>query len=183
MSTNTDTVLKLSEALTELIEAYEKLQNENDEITAKNKALEDELSNIKKDKASIESTVNELNENTEKQESNINSMLGKIESLLGVNKSTANKKELKDIVVQETEETQESKKDEAQEIEESIFNVPAQHEVKEEIKEETSLADINIKSSEKIDISVTKVEEKKEEDEDNKLDLNRMASLLNGFNK
>jgi predicted RNase H-like HicB family nuclease len=35
MSTNGDTVIKLSEALSELIEAYEKLQKENDEIKAK----------------------------------------------------------------------------------------------------------------------------------------------------
>ena len=42
-----------------------------------------------------------------------------------------------------------------------------------------------------MDISITKVEEKieinnnqqKPQEDDNKLDLNRMASLLNGFNK
>lgn len=183
MSTNTDTVLKLSEALTELIGAYEKLQKENDELNAKNKKLQDELDNIKQDKESIETNFQELNKTTEKQETNINSMLGKIESLLGVNKNSSNKKELKDIVVEEKELPKE--KDEAAAIEESIFNVPVQHEVVEEIKEsnfENSLSDINIKKSENLDISVTKVE-KREEEDDNKLDLNRMASLLNGFNK
>lgn len=176
MSTNTDTVLKLNEALTELIGAYEKLQKENDEIVAKNKELEEELNNIKKDKESIETNYKELNKSTEKQETNINSMLGKIESLLGVNKNSS-QKELKDIVVEEVEEEQ----NEAQSIEENIFNVPAQHEIEKESAEPTSVSDINIKES--VDISITKVEEEMKEEDDNKLDLNRMASLLNGFNK
>ena len=194
MSTNTDTVLKLSEALTELIEAYEKLQQENDEINAKNRKLEQTLENIQKDKDSIESNFYELNENSEKQENNINSMLGKIESLLGVNKNNP-KKVLKDIVVDNVESDnkeikEENSKHEAQELEDSIFNVPVQHE--NSSASVNNLSNIDIKKSGNMDISITKVEEKIEinnnqnraqVEDDNKLDLNRMASLLNGFNK
>ena len=176
MSTNTDTVLKLSEALTELIGAYEKLQKENDDLNAKNKELEEQLNGIQKDKESLESTFNELNESNEKQETNINSMLGKIESLLGVNKSSS-KKELKDIVIEEPTEVEQN---EAKEIEENIFNTPVQHESSDvsdiNIKQEESSSDLLVSNEEKTNKETT-------EEDDNKLDLNRMASLLNGFNK
>ncbi len=169
MSTNSDTVLKLSDALSELIEAYEKLQKENDEIRARNAQLEEELTNIKNEKATLETNVNQLSESSEKQETNINSMLGKIESLLGVKNNP--KKELRDIVIEEPEVPT---KDEAKELEENIFNVPTQHETTavETVSElETNRPEINSTQNNTI------------EEENNKLDLNRMASLLNGFNK
>lgn len=181
MNTNTDTVLKLSDALTELIAAYEKLQQQNDDLNAKNEALEAEINELKNEKTSLESTYNQLNETTEKQETNINSMLGKIESLLGVNKSS--KKELKDIIVQESEDEYEDR-DEAQELEESIFNTPAQHETTKSDISDIALNNDSSVQEDEID-SITSDEQitTKEEEEGNKLDLNRMASLLNGFNK
>lgn len=155
-NTNTDTVLKLSEALNTLIQAYEELQKENDALKLQKGNLEKELSEINNEKEELETNFDELNETTEKQETNINSMLGKIESLLGV--KTAPKKELQDIVIEpkETETAEVAAPDESSEIEESIFNSPINNEVKKD---------------------------EPEKEEDDKLDLNRMASLLNGFNR
>lgn len=152
MNTNSDTVLKLSEALNNLIKAYEELQNENNQIKEHNEKLEKQISEIAVEKESLETNFEELNENTEKQETNINSMLGKIESLLGVKSSP--KKEIKDIIVEEPAKPEPIVAQESLEIEHNIFNTPVENEMKEEPKRE-----------------------------DNSLDLNRMASLLNGFNK
>lgn len=148
MNTNSNTVIKLSDALNNLIKAYEELQEQNNETKLENEALKKELSQIKDEKQNLTNNVDELNENTEKQESNINSMLGKIESLLGVKP----KKELQDIVIKEDEQK------EVPSVNNDIFNTQTP-------KEEDSL-----------------VPETKEEKDDS-LDLNRMASLLNGFNK
>ncbi len=172
MSTNNDTVLKLSDALSELIEAYEKLQKENDDIKTKNAQLEEALASIKNEKATLETNVNQLSESSEKQETNINSMLGKIESLLGVKNNP--KKELRDIVIEEPEVS----KDEAQELEENIFNVPTQHEATA-IKAAPELET----NGDTINTEINTPNKNNEEEDNNKLDLNRMASLLNGFNK
>lgn len=152
MNTNSDTVLKLSEALNNLINAYEELQNENNEIKEKNENLQKQLSELTDQKDSLETNFEELNENTEKQETNINSMLGKIESLLGVKSEP--KKEIKDIIVEEPEKPAPLVAQESIEIEHNIFNTPIDNEMKSDTKKE-----------------------------DDSLDLNRMASLLNGFNK
>ncbi len=152
MNTNSNTVIKLSEALNNLIKAYEELQEKNNEIKEKNDSLEKELFKMKSEKDNLTNNVEELNENTQKQESNINSMLGKIESLLGVKP----KKELKDIIIKEENEPKEEEKEKFN-LNNDIFNTQNSSLHKEE-----------------------PLEAKKDDDS---LDLNRMATLLNGFNK
>lgn len=153
MNTNSSTVIKLSEALNNLIKAYEELQEQKNEVEEKNIALQEELAALKNEKDNLTTNVEELNQNTEKQETNINSMLGKIESLLGVKP----KKELKDIVIEEKKIDENQTQDEEYNLNNSIFNT--------DIKEEKIEEGIEIKK------------------DDSSLDLNRMATLLNGFNK
>ncbi len=168
MNTNSSTVIKLSEALNNLIKAYEELQEQKNEIEEqkkeveeKNIALQEELAALKNEKDNLTTNVEELNQNTEKQETNINSMLGKIESLLGVKP----KKELKDIVIEEKKAEENiteanHTQDEAYNLNNSIFNTNVNDTKEEKIEE-----GLEIKK------------------DDSSLDLNRMATLLNGFNK
>lgn len=132
MSNNSDTIVKLSEALNTLIGAYEKLQDENSGLKSKIKSLEEE-------KEDLELKLDEYENTTEKQNTNINSMLGKIESLLG-----------------------NAKKEDTNTPSNSFFGTS-------EVIEESEEVEIEIK------------EESASSSSENKIDLDRMASLLNGF--
>ncbi len=167
--TNAETITKLNEALNTLIKAYEELQEDSNILENKVKDLEEEVSELKSAKHDLEVHVEELTSSKEDLEknldeyeshkeednTNINSMLGKIESLLG---SKSEKKSFDNAKEDDTE----------------------------EVKEENTLLD-NISDEETKSSLYEKVEEISEDkdgdDKENKIDLNRMASLLNGFNK
>ena len=85
--TNAETILKLNEALTSLIEAYEALQGENGVLKQRVNELEDEVLNLELIKEDLEKSVNELKSNTEDDKNTIYSMLGQIEGIL--NKTTS----------------------------------------------------------------------------------------------
>ena len=85
--TNAETILKLNEALTSLIKAYEELQGENGVLKQRVNELEDEVLNLELIKEDLEKSVNELKSNTEDDKNTIYSMLGQIEGIL--NKTTS----------------------------------------------------------------------------------------------
>lgn len=152
--TNAETISKLSEALNTLIGAYEDLQNEKNELDKRIKQLEDEKGDLGK-------KLNDVNNNNERQNTNINSMLGKIENILGNN----NPKELEKEVIKEEK-------------------IQKENEIKENSHETTNIFDsIEPVKKENLNIEVEPIKIEKNEKEDEKLDLNRMASLLNGFNR
>lgn len=163
MSTGNETINKLSEALSTLIVAYEKLQKDN-------KDLKDEVTTLKSEKEQIitekeqvvfelntlKEDVNVLSDNSEQQNNSMYSMLDKIESLLGdsnkVTEEKSNDVQADEIVTQEIE---------------NIIND------QEDYKPEIQVSNNVEKEKEVVNDS----------SESNKIDLNRMASLLNGFNK
>jgi FtsZ-binding cell division protein ZapB len=154
--TNAETILKLNEALSTLIKAYEELQEENTGLKARINELEDEVLDLESAKEDLEKNVDEFKNHTEKDKSNISSMLGKIESILNKkssNTSTTSSNHTSSTPVETPKEKVEEKKDD-------IFSNPSN-------PASNTLLD-NVK--------------KEEESNSNKIDLNRMASLLNGFN-
>ena len=183
---NSETIAKLSDALNTLIGAYEDLQNENTAISNKLKQVEDEkneleesINNLRSDKTALEDNLDNLQDNKQKEHTNINSMLGKIQNLLG-NKTTNNEPPvLAEINISINEAEKEVKSEyQADLITENIFDTVNLEEHEDTKEDETSVADLDLSGldySAKVEVK----EEKKEED--GKLDLNRMASLLNGF--
>lgn len=131
---NNETIAKLNEALSKLITAYEKLQEENNVLNNQVEKLTLDKSSLQKEKESLEADLSKYDDVNQQQNNNINSMLGKIESLLGHDKKS--------------ESTTSTPSD-------SVF---------------PSGGSINIP-----DIDA------KNESNSGKLDLNRMASLLNGL--
>ena len=156
--TNAETILKLNEALSTLIKAYEELQEENTGLKVRINELEDEVLDLESAKEDLEKNVDEFKDHTEKDKSHISTMLGKIESILTKKSSipTSTTSTTNTTVIPEIpkEKIEEEKKDD-------IFSAP-----------------VNPTTNGLYD----KKEEPKEESNSNKIDLNRMASLLNGFN-
>ncbi len=166
--TNAETIAKLNDALEKLIKGYEELQNSYEQLQDENNKLNSEVSNLKdkiadleENKRILEDNVNELQDNTEKDSSNISSMLDKIEGLLNKKNHPAAPNY--------------SKKEEGS-------NYPSFLE-----KEHSdNILDIDSSESSNKDFKDSFggiVEEKKQDESSDKIDLNRMASLLNGFNK
>jgi len=160
MSSATETINKLSEALNTLITAYEALQQENNGLNDTIKQLKDEKSKLENDKTKMEQENNNLHENvtalsdnSEQQNNSMYNMLDKIEILLGnevaKNESSPPLRQDEPSIVDHNE-TQSLIEDEA-----------------------TALATEDLEPS----------TESSSDEKDNKIDLNRMASLLNGFNK
>lgn len=165
MSSATETINKLSEALNTLITAYEELQGENNKLEVvitqlkaekanvqeeKNK-LEEEKAKVEQEKNSLQDNLTTLSDNSEEQNNSMYNMLDKIELLLS-----------NEVAVP----TYDEKSHASNEIIEQEPVLESQTNVEEEV---TSL--------------LTEDKKEPENNSDNKIDLNRMASLLNGFNK
>jgi len=169
MSSATETINKLSEALNTLITAYEELQGENNKLEVVITQLKEEKANVEQEKNkleeakakveeenfSLQDNLTTLSDNSEEQNTSMYNMLDKIELLLSneVAVPTYNKKEA---------------------AQETSVNKPV---VNQEPEKSQSIVDD--------EVSTLLQEDKKEPENnpDNKIDLNRMASLLNGFNK
>lgn len=143
---NHDTISKLNEALSKLITAYEKLEEENNVLHNQIEKLTLEKSSLIKEKEILEEDLSHYENSNKQQTNNINSMLGKIESLLGNDK--------KDQPSNQTAQQPSSSSSSVDEI--------AMKNIEDSLKE-----DVPAKNS--------------SGSEESKLDLNRMASLLNGF--
>lgn len=182
MSNNSDTISKLSDALTNLINAYEQLQkekeiikNNKDELEKKNGDLEQQIIDLKAQKEDLitqneelSSKLEDITSTNEKQGSNINSMLSKIESILSVGDKKENQNKTS-YYNSGTNTTPTIKIDDNynENYEDDVFSTPILKEpLIKERPEPVKVDDIQL-----------------EKRSDDKIDLNRMASLLNGFNK
>jgi len=168
--TNAETIAKLNDALEKLIKGYEELQNSYEQLQDENNKLNSEVSNLKdkiadleENKRTLEDNVNELQDNTEKDSSNISSMLDKIEGLLSKRNHPAAPN-----YTNKEEESNKYPSSLEKEHSDSILDIDASEAPKKDIKD--SFGEII-------------EEDKKQEESSDKIDLNRMASLLNGFNK
>ncbi len=151
--TNAETITKLNEALSTLIKAYEELQEDNTNLKARINELEDEVLELESVKEDLEKNVDDFKDNTEKDKSNISTMLGKIEDILNKKAPSVSTTPASLNIVTETPKEPEEVKEEKQN---DIFSAStSNYPLKEEAKDESN---------------------------SNKIDLNRMASLLNGFN-
>lgn len=169
MSTANETISKLSEALNTLIVAYEELQKENetlstqindlttqkDQVTQEKEILSKEKDQALQELNDLQKDVNVLSDNSDQQNSSMYNMLDKIESLLGNDTPAVNK----------------------------IEKLPDNEVI-------TSHVDEVFSDKQELEVeknAITAQEEPKQttasEQDSSKIDLNRMASLLNGFNK
>ncbi|WP_419769775.1 MAG: hypothetical protein ACNI3C_10620 [Candidatus Marinarcus sp.] len=148
---NSETIAKLNEALSTLIKAYEKLQEENNVLNNQVEKLTLEKNSLIKEKENLEEDISNFENSNQQQNTNINSMLGKIESLLGHTSKTS---------VYDKIETKQS------EIFENKVN-PVNN---------NTISNIEVMKEDKSTNS-----DFEKTGDDGKLDLNRMASLLNGF--
>lgn len=64
--TNAETILKLNEALSTLIKAYEELQGDNTSLKNRINELEDEVLELESTKEDLEKNVDELKDHTQK---------------------------------------------------------------------------------------------------------------------
>jgi chromosome segregation ATPase len=77
-----NTIEKLSEAITQLMDAYEKLQDKHNILKEDNHNLNDKISKLEDEKINLESNINNLSAKKEQQSSKMSTMLDKIESIL-----------------------------------------------------------------------------------------------------
>lgn len=159
--TNQETIEKLNDALTQLIDAYEILQREKEELELDKKNLQEELNmQITKNK-DLEFKLSDFSSNNETQETKMDGMLNKIQRLLHTSKT--------------------------EKIDASVFDRQDEEiEDKEVTVQPDSILDIKLDT----DPIKTKEELEEQKDEEistsnnsTKIDLGRMESLLNGLNK
>lgn len=175
--TNAETILKLNEALTSLIKAYEELQGENGVLKQRVNELEDEVLNLELIKEDLEKSVNELKSNTEEDKNTIYSMLGQIEGIL--NKTTSSIATVEETKYEEVKKVDENKAFNpviSQNLLDNSFDHKNETELEAEKKEEE-----NIFAYEQNSTNILNEENSlyKKED-DNKIDLSdgRLDSIL-----
>ncbi|PLY11392.1 MAG: hypothetical protein C0626_02140 [Arcobacter sp.] len=162
MSNNSDTISKLSDALSNLINAYETLQKEKEELEKENQKLKNDIEDLDALNGDLNSKLNDINSTNEKQGSNINSMLSKIETILNVG--------------DRKKETNQNEVAESSYSKETSLNI-------EEEEEFLTTPVVSSDTFAKPKAEAVKVDDiQLEKKSDEKIDLNRMASLLNGFN-
>lgn len=175
--TNAETILKLNEALTSLIKAYEELQGENGVLKQRVNELEDEVLNLELIKEDLEKSVNELKSNTEDDKNTIYSMLGQIEGIL--NKTTSSIATVEETKYEEVKKVDDNKAFNpviSQNLLDNSFDHKNETELEAEKKEEE-----NIFAYEQNSTNILNEENSlyKKED-DNKIDLSdgRLDSIL-----
>lgn len=175
--TNAETILKLNEALTSLIKAYEELQGENGVLKQRVNELEDEVLNLELIKEDLEKSVNELKSNTEEDKNTIYSMLGQIEGIL--NKTTSSIATVEETKYEEVKKVDDNKAFNpviSQNLLDNSFDHKNETELEPDKKEEE-----NIFAYEQNSINILNEENSlyKKED-DNKIDLSdgRLDSIL-----
>ena len=175
--TNAETILKLNEALTSLIKAYEELQGENGVLKQRVNELEDEVLNLELIKEDLEKSVNELKSNTEDDKNTIYSMLGQIEGIL--NKTTSSIATVEETKYEEVKKVDDNKAFNPV-ISQNLLDNSFEHKNNEETEDEKTEED-NIFAYEHNSQNILNENnsfEKKEDD--NKIDLSdgRLDSIL-----
>lgn len=175
--TNAETILKLNEALTSLIKAYEELQGENGVLKQRVNELEDEVLNLELIKEDLEKSVNELKSNTEEDKNTIYSMLGQIEGIL--NKTTSSIATVEETKYEEVKKVDDNKAFNpviSQNLLDNSFDHKNETELEAEKKEEENIFAYEQNSTNILneDNSLYKKED------DNKIDLSdgRLDSIL-----
>lgn len=175
--TNAETILKLNEALTSLIKAYEELQGENGVLKQRVNELEDEVLNLELIKEDLEKSVNELKSNTEDDKNTIYSMLGQIEGIL--NKTTSSIATVEETKYEEIKKVDDNKAFNPV-ISQNLLDNSFEHKNNEETEDEKTEED-NIFAYEQNSTNILNEENSlyKKED-DNKIDLSdgRLDSIL-----
>lgn len=175
--TNAETILKLNEALTSLIKAYEELQGENGVLKQRVNELEDEVLNLELIKEDLEKSVNELKSNTEEDKNTIYSMLGQIEGIL--NKTTSSIATVEETKYEEVKKVDDNKAFNPV-ISQNLLDNSFEHKNNEETEDEKTEED-NIFAYEQNSTNILNEENSlyKKED-DNKIDLSdgRLDSIL-----
>ena len=152
-----NTIEKLSEAITQLMDAYEQLQNKYNILEDDNHNLKDKISKLEDENINLESKIDTLSNKKEQQSSKMSTMLGKIESIL----TKPITKTLNEEIIQEED------------------KIAIQAEL-------PNLSDINMNNSEDLstndinnvaDLTDSKSKSSSESD----IDLGRMANLLKGM--
>lgn len=157
------TVQQLSQALNELLDAYDKLKFENKQIIDKNEELEQHISELEGKNSDLESQLNSLTDTSNQNSNEIDTMLGRIKSILV------------EAPEQKEEQTVQEKLEE--EVEDVINN--------EIYKEESLLDTVQEEAVIEQPEPVQQQEQTNtyEDESSSEIDLGRMQSLLNGFNK
>ena len=175
--TNAETILKLNEALTSLIKAYEELQGENGVLKQRVNELEDEVLNLELIKEDLEKSVNELKSNTEEDKNTIYSMLGQIEGIL--NKTTSSIATVEETKYEEIKKVDDNKAFNpviSQNLLDNSFDHKNETELEAEKKEEE-----NIFAYEQNSTNILNEENSSyKKEDDNKIDLSdgRLDSIL-----
>ena len=175
--TNAETILKLNEALTSLIKAYEELQGENGVLKQRVNELEDEVLNLELIKEDLEKSVNELKSNTEDDKNTIYSMLGQIEGIL--NKTTSSIATVEETKYEEVKKVDDNKAFNpviSQNLLDNSFDHKNETELEPDKKEEENIFAYE-HSSQNISNENNSFEKK---EDDNKIDLSdgRLDSIL-----
>ena len=175
--TNAETILKLNEALTSLIKAYEELQGENGVLKQRVNELEDEVLNLELIKEDLEKSVNELKSNTEDDKNTIYSMLGQIEGIL--NKTTSSIATVEETKYEEVKKVDDNKAFNpviSQNLLDNSFDHKNETELEADKKEEENIFDYEQNSTNILNEENSLY--KKEDD--NKIDLSdgRLDSIL-----
>ncbi|MEN5386667.1 hypothetical protein ABE179_01860 [Aliarcobacter skirrowii] len=160
--TNTETISKLNSALNRLMDAYQELQKENEELKVNLEAANSELVSVKDENSSLLLKVNELKSNTEDDKETISTMLGQIENILSRGSKISS-----DTNIDNKELIEEDKEIVSQ--------------VEEFLEDKLDESNHNSNSSENNNLLSFTPEQKEEPKKDsNKLDLNdeRLSSLL-----
>ncbi|MDX4012000.1 coiled-coil domain-containing protein [Aliarcobacter skirrowii] len=152
--TNTETISKLNSALNRLMDAYQELQKENEELKVNLEAANSELVSVKDENSSLLLKVNELKSNTEDDKETISTMLGQIENILSRGSKTFSDTKIANIenieddkeIVSQVEEFLEDKLDESNHNSNSSENnnlLSFTPEQKEEPKKDSNKLDLN----------------------------------------
>lgn len=160
--TNTETISKLNSALNRLMDAYQELQKENEELKVNLEAANSELVSVKDENSSLLLKVNELKSNTEDDKETISTMLGQIENILSRGSKTSS-----DTIIDNKDIIEDDKEIVSQ--------------VEEFLEDKLDESNHNSNSSENNNLLSFTPEQKEEPKKDsNKLDLNdeRLSSLL-----
>lgn len=207
-----DALSKLIKAYEELQEENNGLNKTIEQLETKVEGLESDISDLEEEKSNLETELGQLNQNKKEDGSSISTMLGKIENLLGrkSNNNSFSTTSNPNISVTDSK-VEEPKENETPSLIDEIIQKEGASttESTTTVIEETivststtNLDDIrltkndskpsfgnssNTFGSNSFNSSFPSINDKKDDDDedegDNKLDLNRMASLLNGMNK
>ena len=150
-----NTVQQLSSALNELLDAYDKLKNENNNLQQENIEKDNKINELELRNSDLEEQIEKLTDTTEQHTSEIDTMLGRIKNILDDSSKT-------------------------QASTEYVAQQPSFNTIEDEMADIVE-SELSIQEQTTMDIEF---EEKKENvhSSDREIDLGRMQSLLNGFN-